>query len=306
MKLFLLSSTFVFSFSNATAPPAVPVHSHDNNHASANSLRGSSRPRLNKKQLRSSPNSNGGSIHCIAPHDWRFQRESHQAVCDSFADTNVPYSCDGGDKLCCTSNHMTNIELGKFGMCNKIYYHDNDNEDKYEELLDSKYDIQDDIGEVNFLSSHIQCNGPFNQDHACPANKIAYTCAAGERMCCNWNHMGRMNRAQRQHLKEDVVLPSHGLCTRDDGSTPTRPNKKRPARSPQAKECCTVDIGMSCPADAPNNEGRMLDYEAFGEAFLDEDVCCPNDEAAMMDWSTIMACYPPDDIDYDDKFAMEW
>ena len=123
--------------------------------------------------------------------------------------------------------------------------------------------------------------------------------------------MQQMNPAQRQHLQEDVVLPGHGLCTRDDDEpTPSRPNKKRPAHTsqsqPQAKECCTVDIGMSCPADAPNNQGRMLDYEAFGEAFLDEDVCCPDSETAMMDWSTIMACYPPDDIDYDDQFAMEW
>lgn len=34
-------------------------------------------------------------------------------------------------------------------------------------------------------------------------------------MCCHWNHIGRkMNRAQREKLKEDVTLPEFGDCER--------------------------------------------------------------------------------------------
>ena len=41
------------------------------------------------------------SIHCIAPDQRRFTRESNRAVCaDQRNGNNVPYNCDGGTQLC--------------------------------------------------------------------------------------------------------------------------------------------------------------------------------------------------------------
>ena len=105
MKLLLLSSAFTFFHSTTVTT----VNAHTNVHASAQSLRGSV----------SSANS---LSKCIAPQDWRFKNQDHQAVCDSFTRTNVPYDCDGGDRLCCSNTEMTDVTFDKFGQCHKVYY----------------------------------------------------------------------------------------------------------------------------------------------------------------------------------------
>jgi hypothetical protein len=72
------------------------------------------------------------------------------------------------------------------------------------------------VTEINFLDvgSHVQCNGPMRTNE-CPSHKILYECEDDVLMCCHWNHIGRkMNRAQREKLKEDVTLPEFGDCER--------------------------------------------------------------------------------------------
>ena len=47
----------------------------------------------------------------------------------------------------------------------------------------------------------------------------------------------------------------------------------------------------------PNSEGEIR-YESYYET-----ICCP-DSFPWVDSSTIIACFPPDDIDYDYEFAI--
>ena len=104
----------------------------------------------------------------------------------------------------------------------------------------------------------------------------------------------------------DIDLGNFGMCHKGPAAPPThtRPKKvkKRP-RPPQAKECCAVDRNMSCPSDAPNSnsEGKIGDMNHIMKLFA----VLTADSFPSVDSSTTIACFPPDDIDYDYEFAME-
>ena len=141
------------------------------------------------------PDRKPGSIHCIAPNEWRFDREEPEDVCDSLTPNFVHYSCDGlYENICCTDSLMAEVHFDKFGKC---YKHDTIFPDKRRKL------------------SHVDCFGP-PAGRPCPEGRVPYTCEGGEEICCVWSNLP-VKRLFKNRLMEDITLDELGLCTRDDG-----------------------------------------------------------------------------------------